>query len=172
MDDQSVTTDEARRVAQHDAIKSHVQRDVNADIEQRTAHAAPAEKPELERVAGDLRGRAIVEVAGRERDVSRSRGLARGSQVVDYVFYLVYTLLGIRLVLSLIAARSGNGFVRFIETVSDPFYAIFRGIVPSPSAEGGYTLAVPILIAIVAYVVLHVAINGFLRMIATRKTEI
>ncbi len=72
----------------------------------------------------------------------------------------------------MLAARSSNAFVQLIVTITDPFYAIFRGIVPSPSAEGGYTLVVPIIIAIVVYALLHAAINGFLRMIAHRKTDI
>lgn len=74
--------------------------------------------------------------------------------------------------LALIAARSTNGFVHFIGAVTGPFYAPFRGIVPNPSAEGGYTLVVPILIAIVIYVMVHAGINGLLRMVGSRKTSI
>ena len=171
-EDKTVATDEARRVAQHEAIKSHVVRDVNADIEQRSEHGGAGESERLARVAGKLRGGAIDEVAGRDDDLNRARGLARGSQVVDYVFYLIYGLLAIRLVLAMVAARSGNGFVRLIQAITDPFYGMFRGIVPSPSVEGGFTLVVPIIIAIVVYALLHAAINGFLRMIVNRKTTI
>jgi hypothetical protein len=56
--------------------------------------------------------------------------------------------------------------------VSDPFYAPFRGIVASPSTDSGHTLLLPIVIALVAYVILHLLINGLLRMLAHRKTEI
>jgi len=172
MEDKTIATDEARRVAGHEAIKARVENDVNADIRSRSAQVTAAEEQKIDHVAGALRGGAIDEVVTRDREVSRGRGLARGSQLLDYVFFLIYGLLGIRLVLALVAARSSNGFVRLIETVTDPFYAIFKGIVPSPSAEGGYTLVVPIIIAIVVYALLHAAINGFLRMIAHRKTEI
>jgi hypothetical protein len=72
----------------------------------------------------------------------------------------------------LIAANSSNGLVQLIRTVTNPFYAMFRGIVASPTAEGGYTLAIPIVIAILAYAVLHAGIKALLRMIAHRKTEI
>jgi hypothetical protein len=44
--------------------------------------------------------------------------------------------------------------------------------VPSPTAEGGYTLALPIIIAIGIWALLHLAVNGLLRMFAHRKTEI
>ena len=55
--------------------------------------------------------------------------------MLDYAFYLLYGLLAIRLVLALVAARPNNGFVRLISVVTDPFYALFCGIVPSPSIE-------------------------------------
>jgi uncharacterized protein YggT (Ycf19 family) len=79
---------------------------------------------------------------------------------VDYLFMLLYGVLAIRLVLALLAARQSNGFVQMIDSVTDPFYAPFRGIVSSPSAEGGFTLVVPIIIAILAYALLHAAIRG------------
>jgi uncharacterized protein YggT (Ycf19 family) len=103
---------------------------------------------------------------------SKVSGVARASQFIDYAFYVLYSLLLIRLALSLIAARSGNAFVQFIGTITDPFYAPFKGIVPSLSAEGGYTLVVPILIAIVVYAILHAAIKGLLRMIVVRRVAI
>jgi len=65
-----------------------------------------------------------------------------------------------------------NGFVQFIDAVTNPFYAPFRGIVGSPTAEGGYTLVIPIIIAIIVYALLHAAINGLLRMLVHRKTAI
>jgi uncharacterized protein YggT (Ycf19 family) len=77
-----------------------------------------------------------------------------------------------RFLLALLAARSTAGFVQFIVTVTNPFYAPFRGIVASPRTDQGHTLLMPIIIAIIAYVLLHLAINGLLRMLAHRKTQI
>ncbi len=77
-----------------------------------------------------------------------------------------------RFVLALLAARSGAGFVRFIVAVTDPFYRPFRGIVSSPSTDGGHTLMMPLVIAIVVYILLHLGINGLLRLFAHRKTAI
>ena len=171
MEDNKVTADEARRAAQHGSMKSQVERDVNADIAERAEHTTQAESQEMDKVAGRFRGKAIDEVVGTDREVRRARGLARISQVVDYVFYLVYTLLAIRLVLALIAARSSSGFVRLIQAVTDPLCSMFSGIVASPSA-GGYTLALPIVIAIIVYVLLHAGITRLLRLIAHRRTEI
>ena len=129
MEDNKITADEARRVAQHESMKSHVDRDVNADLAERAERTTHNEAQEMDKVAGLFRGKAINEVVGTEHDVGRARTLARVSQIIDYVFYVVYTLLAIRLVLALIAARSGSGFVQFIRAVTDPFYFLFRGIV-------------------------------------------
>ncbi len=101
-----------------------------------------------------------------------ARTAARGSQFLDYLFFVLYTLLGIRLVLALIGAEAGNGFVRFINTLTNPFYAPFKGIVSSPTTEAGNTLVVPIIIAIVVYGLLHMGINALLRMVGRRKTMI
>ncbi|HEX8211666.1 MAG TPA: YggT family protein [Longimicrobium sp.] len=172
MQDKTVADDEARRIAQHEAVVGTVERDVNADIAHRAERGSAGEAGKLDRVAGDMRSHAISEVAGTGREIERGRTFARVSQVVDYLFMLLYGLLGIRLVLALLAARSSNGFVQMIDSVTDPFYAPFRGIVSSPSAEGGFTLAVPIIIALIAYALLHAAIRGLLRMLVHRKTEV
>jgi hypothetical protein len=172
MEDNRLTAaDEARRAVHHEAIKSQVERDVNADIAERAERTTHAEAQEMDRVAGRLRGKAINEVVGTDREVRRARVLARISQIVSFVFYGIYTLLAIRLVLALIAARSSSGFVQFIQAVTNPFYAVFRGIVASPTA-GGYTLALPIVIAIIVYVLLQAGIVRLLRLIAHRQTEI
>ena len=56
----------------------------------------------MEQVAGEFRGQAIDEVVDTDREVKRARGMARFSQVVDYIFYLIYSLLTIRLLLALL----------------------------------------------------------------------
>ena len=172
MEDNKLAADEARRVVQHESVKSQVESDVNAEIATRADHTTRDEAQKLEQVAGEFRGKAIDEVVGTEREVERARGMARVSQVVDYIFYVIYALLAIRLLLALLAARSSAGFVQLIYAVTDPLYRPFRGIVASPTAEGGYTLALPIVIAIIVYALLHAGINGLLRLIAHRKTEI
>lgn len=172
MEDRTIANDEAHRVARHDATTSTVERDVNADIAHRAERGDAAEAARLDDVADDMRSDAISEVVGTGREVSRGRRVARVSQVFDYLFGVLYGLLAIRLVLAMVAARSSNGFVQFIDSVTNPFYALFRGILPSPTAEGGYTLVVPIIIALIVYALLHGAINGLLRMFVHRKTAI
>jgi hypothetical protein len=172
MHDRTVADDEARRMARHETTAATVERDVDADIAHRAGHGGAEEAGRLDRVASDMRGDAISEVAATGREVGRARTFARVSQVTDYLFAVLYGLLGIRLVLALVGARADNGFVQLIDTVTDPFYSLFKGIVSSPTAEGGFTLAIPIVIAIVVYVLLHAAISGLLRMLVHRKTTV
>jgi hypothetical protein len=170
MTDNKLAGDEARRAAQHEAIKSKVERDVGAEVTARAERAPDGDR--VSDVAAQIRGRAVSEVASTEREVTRARGAARVSQFIDYFFFIIYGLLGLRLALALMAASSQAGFVRFIRTVTDPFYAPFRGIVASPSDAQGHTLVLPILLAIGVYALLHAAILGVLRITAHRKTEI
>lgn len=172
MEDNKLAADESRREVQHESLKAQVESDVNSEIAARADRTTPTEARQMEAVAGEFRGKALNEVVETEREVERSRSLARVSQVVDYIFYVIYALLAVRLLLALLAARRGAGFTQFIFGVTDPLYAPFRGIVASPTAEGGYTLALPIVIAIIVYALVHAGINGLLRLIARRKTEI
>src|SRR4051812_28093976 len=166
MDDDKLALEEARRAAQHESVKSQVESEVNAEISDRAAQrTAPDESQRINQVAGNFRSRAVDEVVDSEREVQRSRGLARVSQIVDYIFYVIYALLAMRFLLALLAARSSAGFVQFIVAVSNPFYAPFRGIVASPSTDQGHTLLLPVVVALISYLILHLLINGLLRML-------
>ena len=173
MDDNKLAAEEARRSVQHESVKAQVEGEVNAEIADRASQTpAPAESGRMNEIAGQFRAKAVDEVVETEHEVERSRGLARVSQIVDYLFFILYALLGLRFLLALLAARSSAGFVQFIVKVTNPFYEPFRGIVASPSTQEGHTLLLPIVIAIIVYVLLHLAINGLLRLVAHRKTHI
>lgn len=172
MEDNKLAADEERRALQHESVKAQVEADVNSEIAVRADRTTPGEARKMEHVAGEFRGKAINEVVDTEREVERSRTVARISQVVDYIFYIIYALLFIRLMLALLAARQRAGFVQFIYGVTDPLYAPFRGIVAEPTVEGGYRLALSVIIALIVYALLHTGINKLLRLIAHRRTEI
>ena len=171
--DDKLAADEARRSVQHESVKAHVEGEVQSEIAAEASRPVTADEPQrVRQVASEFRSKAVDEVVDTEREVERGRSAARISQVVDYIFYVIYALLGMRFLLALLAARSTAGFVQFIVTVTNPFYAPFRGIVDSPRTDQGHTLLMPIVVAIIAYVLLHLAINGLLRMLAHRKTAI
>ena len=170
--DDKLATEEARRSVQHESVKAQVEGEVQAEIADQAQAPAAGEAPRIQQVASDFRSKAVDEVIDTEREVERGRGAARISQIIDYIFFVLYALLGMRFLLALLAARSSAGFVQFIVGVTNPFYAPFKGIVASPSTDQGHTLLMPIIIAIIAYLLLHLAINGLLRMVAHRKTAI
>lgn len=172
MVDDKLALEEAQRAANYEAIKSSVKSDVAGDIYAEAARPESSQAARVERVADGMRRQAVDEVVETDREVARARVVARISQIVDYLFFLVYGLLTIRLLLELFAARENAGFFRFIKNLTDPFYAPFRGLVPSPSTAEGFTLALPIIVAVVVYMLLHLAINGLLRILAHRKTEV
>ena len=172
MIDDKLAREEAQRSANYEAIKSEVKAEVGGEIAAEADRPTASQSHQIEDIAGDLRHKAVNEVVQTEREVERGRLMARISQIVDYIFLLIYGLLTIRLLLALFAAREGNDFVQFVRWATDPVYAPFRGIVPSPATPEGFTLALPIVIAIVVYMLLHLAINGLLRIFAHRKVAV
>ena len=172
MSDDKVLLDEARRTAQHQKVMGRIQHEVDSEIEARADRPAPAERAEVASAASQLRDRAVHEVVGTEREVQRGRSTARVAQFVDYGFGIIYALLGIRLILALVAARPGAAFVQWITAATNPLYAPFRGILPNLNSEGGYTLVLPVLFAILMYAVLHAAVRGLLKLIGERRTHV
>jgi uncharacterized protein YggT (Ycf19 family) len=95
---------------------------------------------------------------------SRGDVAVRVVRVVDYLFGILYALLAIRLVLDLVRARPGAGFVQFIDRLTAPFYAPFQGIVATSTLDGTHPIVWPLVIAIVAYMVLQGIIHGLFRL--------
>ena len=149
------TTNYCRRRTAHPirAVKSAVKADVSSEVAAE-AHRVPADG--IRPVAEGLRASAVDEITETHRDVERGRVAARVSQIIDYLFFLVYSLLGIRLLLELFGAREGVAFFRFIKTVTDPIYWPFKGLTPSPSTADGFTLELPILVALFVYALLPI----------------
>lgn len=172
MSDNKLAQDEAQRASNYEAIKSGVKTEIGEEIAADVQHPTPEAAQHVENLAGSMRQKAVDEVVNTEGEVERGRLVARVSQIVDYIFYLIYGLLGIRLMLALFAANNSAGFVQMIRDITDPFYAPFKGIVRSVSVEGGFTLALPIVVALIVYILAHLAINGLLRIFVHRKTSV
>lgn len=164
-------TSRAEGAPPRSGVISQVGDDVERDIASSAAVPAPGEPARIERVAADLRGSAISDVVRSERDASTARRAGRVSQVVDYLFFVVYGLLGLRFVLALIAARSTAGFTQFVATVTDPLYAPFRGIISSTNLGHGYVVVLSIVVALVVYALAHLAIRGLIRLVAHRSAS-
>ena len=171
VDKNNVLLDEERRLASHQEVKAQVDGDVNARIKRESARVEPSEAADVAEVAHELKRKSVHEAVSTERELERSKTAARISQVVDYVFYLIYGLIALEFLLGLMGARSGNGFVQFIGAVTRPLLAPFERIVETPAA-GAHQFRLSYLFAFVVYVLLHLAINGAFRLIAHRKVAV
>jgi len=167
----NVLLDEERRQASHQEVKASIDNDVNARIKQESARVEPRESAEVAGVAHELTQKSVHEAVETEREMGRGRAAARGSQIVDYCFYIVYGLIALQFILKLMGARPGNGFVQFVGLISRPFLAPFERIVPTPS-NGSFQFELSYLLALVVYILIHLAINGAFRIVAHRKVTV
>jgi uncharacterized protein YggT (Ycf19 family) len=173
-EDEKLAFDESRRMADHAAVKgavrSSVREQIAQDAERARSQGAPPGEP-----AGALvdrfRGQAVSEVVQTDQEIGRARVVARISQLVDYIFCLIYGLIGLMILLDLVGANRGAGFYQLISRLTSPLLAAFRGLVDDPSAEH-VRFRLSYLVALFVYALLHVAINGMLRIIAHRRTSV
>ncbi len=172
MIDNKLELEEAQRTANYEALKSDVRSEVGGKIAAGAEYGDAGNAAKINNIAGNIRHKAVTEYEQTDREVERGRVFARISQVIDYVFFVIYGLLAIRLLLELFAARENAGFFKFIKSATGFLYAPFAGIMASPTTKEGYTLALPIIVAIIVYMLLHLAINGLLRMFVHRKTAV
>jgi uncharacterized protein YggT (Ycf19 family) len=167
----STLLDEERRQASHQEVKASIDDDVNAQIKRESAQFEPKGPAELAGVAHELKQKSAHEAIRIDRELAHGRTAARISQVVDFLFYIVYGLIGLQFTLRLLGARPGSGFVQFVAAVSSPLLSPFERIVGTPSA-GGFQLQLSYLLALAVYILLHLAFNGMLRLIAFRKLTV
>lgn len=171
IDNTNVLVDEERRQASHQEVKASINEDVNARIKQESTRVEPQEAAAVAGAAQELKQKAVHEAVGTERELERGRTAARVSQVVDYIFYLIYGLIALEFLLGLMGARAGNGFVQFIGAITRPLLAPFERIVETPAA-GSHQFRMSYLFALVVYILIHLAINGVFRLVAHRKVTV
>jgi uncharacterized protein YggT (Ycf19 family) len=169
--DEKLAADEARRIAQHESVKGEVREKVHAEITRKADQVTPAERASAEALADSLKRKAVREVAASETELDRSKAFARASQVADYVFYLIYGIIGLEIVLEALGARESAGFKRFVDTMAAPLLAPFQGLMPDPGI-GRFRFMVSYVVALVVYVLLHLAVNGLFRLFVQRKTAV
>jgi uncharacterized protein YggT (Ycf19 family) len=170
-DDESLAADEARRTAQHESIKGEVREKVHADISREVDHSTSAERTGTAALADSLRRKAVEEVAASDTELERGKAFARVSQVVDYIFYLIYGIIGLEIVLEALGARESAGFKRFIDALAAPLLAPFQGLMPNPGV-GRFRFMLSYVVALAVYILIHLAVNGLLRLFVQRKTAV
>lgn len=170
-DDEKLSAEEARRIAQHESVMGDVRQRVNAEIARRTDERSPADQANAEALAESLKRKAVGEVAATEAELERGQAAARASQIVDYLFYIVYGIIGLEIVLDAIGARQSAGFKQFIDAIASPFLVPFKGLMPAPGV-GSFRFMLSYIVALVVYLLLHMAVNGLFRLFVHRKTVV
>jgi uncharacterized protein YggT (Ycf19 family) len=153
-------------------VKAQIGGEVAAEIAEVATTPRAEDAPRIEAVGTALRKRAVDDVLEGDRDERVVRALARASQVVNYLFGVVYVLLAMRFALALMAARSGAAFARFVLTVTDPLYEPFRAIIASEDLGTGHRVVLPIVVAIIVYLLVHLGVHMLLRGVAQRRSSV
>jgi uncharacterized protein YggT (Ycf19 family) len=169
--DEKLAIDESNRLAQHEVVKSEVRGEINSEIARNAEKLDTSDQARAQVVGDRLKDRAMNEVEATENEIDKARWAARLSQIIDYVFYLIYGLITLEIFLDLLGARQGNAFREFIDTISSPVLAPFKNLMPDP-VNGRFQLRLSYIFALVFYILLHMAVNGLLRMLAHRKTSV
>ena len=94
----------------------------------------------------------------------RARFVFTVERILDFAFSLLYSLLGIRLLLDFFNASKGAGFYGLVRDLTQPFYHPFEGLFRSTLIDG-HPIVWTLVAAIVAYMFLHGIIRGLLRLV-------
>ena len=170
-DDDKLAADEARKLEQHEDVKGEVREQVHDDIARKAAVARPAESASEDVLARQMKQNAVREVADTENAIDRARTVTRISQVIDYVFFLIYAIITMEIVLEALGAREGAGFKQFVDTLAGPLVAPFEGLMSDP-AMGEFRLMLSYVFALIAYFLLHLAVKKLLRLFVQQKTAV
>ncbi|HEY3127978.1 MAG TPA: hypothetical protein VGL91_00845 [Acidobacteriota bacterium] len=171
LDDDKLKIDESRKIEQHEAVKGEVRKEVHDEISRSAGQFTETDEAQAQVLAEKLKQKAKTEVVQTEAELERARGVARISQVIDYLFYLCYGFIGLDIVLDLIGANPASGFKRFVDAVVYPLLLPFRGLLPD-FGHGRFRFMLSYVIGLIVYLLLHLAVNGLLRVLAFRKTSV
>ena len=169
--DAKLSVDESDRIAGYETVKGTVRRGVRDEIVREGQTPDEIDRSEAAVIGSQLRQSAVKEIASTEAEIQRGRAAARISQVVDYIFWVIYSLIGLEIILELFGARESSTFKRALDSVVSPLLFPFERLMPDLGA-GRFQLKLSYIVALVVYSLLHLGVNGVLRMMAHRKTEI
>ena len=170
-EDQKLAIDESDRANRYQAVKAEVRQDMQEKIADRAQQSDRRIEAETAAIGEHMKEKAVEELAGTEAEIERGRTAARISQFADYVFGAIYALISLEILLELLGARESNAFKNFVDTLTAPLLMPFKNLMAEPSI-GQSQLKLSYFIALVVYIMLHLGVNGMLRMVAHRKTAI
>jgi hypothetical protein len=92
--------------------------------------------------------------------------------LLNLFFGLVELLLGLRVILKLFGANTGNDFVSWVYNMSDTLMQPFRGIFPVHVFENKYVLEFSAVFAMLMYAVLALVILAVINAADNRSTVV
>ncbi len=169
-DDERVADDDERQLRQHEQVKGEVRAEVNRELRVEAVQQTAGDASQAADVAKQMKERAFQEVASSEATLTRARRSRGASQIIDYAFYVLYAAILVLVVLELVGANSGSPFMRFMNAVTGPLLAPFRGLMPSLRVDrfqfmGSYV------VALVIYLLVHKGVTGALKLFAGRAAD-
>lgn len=170
-EDKNLAVEDERRFEQYEAVKDVARDEIRQQVRQQADRSKPEEQAQIANLGDEYKQKAISEVRNTEVEVKRAGALARTSQVIDYLFYVIYGLISLQIIFDLFGARRSNGFRNFIDAISSVWLAPFKNLFPDPTS-GRFQIRFSYIAALLVYILLHLAVNGLLRMMAHRKTAI
>src|SRR5262245_11476749 len=126
MYDKRLAAEEAKRMSQYEAVKDDVRGKVHEEIQRRASAQAADDSKSTDVLAESLKQKAVREVATTDAEIERAKGVARVSQISDYLFYLIYGVIGLEIALELLGARDRAPFKQFVDALAAPFLGPFR----------------------------------------------
>lgn len=162
--------DRGRAAAEHGHVDAVARAEVEDAVSGRARLPVDGESARVDRVAENVRRRAVGDVAAEERRLRLSRVLARLSQAIDFGFCVVYALLGLRFLLALVAAHNAP-FVRVLLAITNPLYAPFRGVMGIWTI-GGVAIVPSLVVAAIVYMMVHITVHQLLHFIARPRATI
>ncbi len=171
-EDHQLILNESHRLAQYEALKGEMRNSVQTDIAREPPiQITPGEQARITAAGEQIRQQAAHETLRTESELSRGHFAARASQVVDFVFYLIYGVIALEIILNLAGANPRNAFRQLIGRFSTPLLWPFENLLADPEA-GRFQFRLSYVIGLLVYVLLHVTITKLLRLLTERKTSI
>jgi hypothetical protein len=90
--------------------------------------------------------------------------------LIDYLFYLLYGVISLRIILEVAGAGEASGFKQFINTITYPFLNPSVGLFPDLVFREHNHLKTSYLVALCFYLMLHLAVWGLYRIFARRHS--
>ena len=144
---------------------------VDADVVHAALDESPVHDDRVRELGREIHGDAVVEAQREHRHRRYRPALGRALQVVNYLFGTLYAIIALVIALEAFGARDSNGFKQLLDGVSGPFLAPFRTLLPIVT-NGASQVMTGYLVALVVYMLLHLAVRKIIIMVAQPRPSI